>query len=133
MNAVIFFSLITLLVIASESKILPYIHEELVNCNEEGTWAGKMDYSNLQLIATSDTEVSVNGSIVILKEIQSPWHLVLYGEKYDRGSWYRKGPYKTITNFCKSMQDPLEPWYPFTKNFEHKECPLKAGVNTRSF
>lgn len=120
-----------LVVVICEAKIFPFIHEDFESCVEPEDDGGYFDYSNFQLVATSDTEIYANGSVEFVKEVKSPWKANFYNEKYDKGSWYRTGPTKRIDDFCHTIQSPLEVWYPVTRLFNHKNCPFPAGVSQR--
>lgn len=116
----------------SEPKVIPIIYEEFEKCVEPEETAGKFDFSELEIIAESDTKVYFNGSWNFLKQVKSPWAVLFSTEKYERGVW-NPGPLsKKIKDFCKSIQSQSEPWYSVTRHFEPKNCPFAAGVRSTS-
>lgn len=116
------------LLIVCEAKIVAFIHEGLEDCTEPGEDPHMFDVSTLKLIATSDSEIYLNGTWKFLKETKSVWLIDIYTEKYGKGSWYRTGVSKKVPDFCNSVQSRLESWYFATKEFTHKNCPFPAGV-----
>lgn len=110
-------------------KLIPIIYEDFEICVTPEENAGKFDYSELEIIAETDTKVYMNGSWKFLKEVKSPWTSVVFTEKYERGKWNVEMFYKRIPNFCESIQKETEPWYHITKHFEPKSCPFPAGVS----
>lgn len=109
-------------------KIIPIIREGFELCAEPENRAGKLDYSNLEIIAESDEDVFLNGSILFLKEIKAPWKALFFLEKFHRDKWNMEMIKKSVPDFCATIQKPSEPWYFITSKFEHKDCPFPAGV-----
>lgn len=121
------FVLITIVKLCS-SKIVVTIYEDYEVCVEPEESAGKFDFSELEIFAESDTKVFLNGSWNFLKEVKSPWPSTIFTERYDRGQWNIELVSKKIPDFCEVIQNPNEPWYEMTSQFEHKHCPFPAGV-----
>jgi len=128
-----FVPVITLLIGATQSRIIPIIYEDYEFCVNETFNAGKFDFSELEFMAESDDHVYVNGSWKFVKEVHAPWTATIFTEKYDRSQWVIDTLYKRIPDFCAVVQDPLQPWYPLTSHFEHKNCPFPAGVSLKKF
>lgn len=110
------------------SKVIPIIYEEYEECVKPEEKAGKFDFSELEIIAESDTHVYMNGSWNFIEEVKSPWTAIIFMERYERSQWILEALYKKVPDFCKSIQDPEETWYHVTSHFEPKNCPFPAGV-----
>lgn len=108
------------------SKIVPIIGEEVENCASPEEDVKLFDLSEYELIALSDYEVFLNGSIKILKNVESPVPLRIYAERFDRNQWNVMYYDTKRLDFCTSLRNPTEIWYQKLKN--QKGCPLKPGV-----
>jgi hypothetical protein len=86
----------------------------------------QMDISEMKIIMESDNDFFLNGTLIFLRPIRSPWKLVVIGERFERGAWV-PGVEKKIANYCNNMRSSLQPGYPFVK--DQKPCPLEAGVS----
>lgn len=120
--------LFLLLIDCSDSKVLIIIYEDYERCVEPEEEAGKLDFSDLHIIALSDTKVYLNGSVKFLKDINAPWRIFAFGERFIRNKWLMDSIHRKVSDLCQSIQSPLEPWYFITSKFEHKNCPFPAGV-----
>lgn len=125
--------LLSIFVQFSVSKILIIIYEDYEVCVEPEQHAGKLDFSELEIFAESDTKVYLNGSLIFMQDIDAPWRWYVFTERFDRDKWHIDTFTKRIPDFCKSIQNPLEPWYFMTSKLEHKNCPFPAGVTFRIF
>jgi hypothetical protein len=117
------------LIVYCNAKLIPIVYEDFEMCTKEGEDAGKFDFSQLEILAESDTSVYLNGSWKFAKEVKSPWTAIIFAEKYIKSEWVVERLSKKIPDFCEVIQGPNEPWYYVTQHFEHKECPFPAGVS----
>jgi hypothetical protein len=104
-------------------------YEKFEICVDTEELAGVLDFSEFQIIAESDTDVYLNGSLNFVKEVEAPWKAKIFTEKFDRNEWHIKALDKKISDFCESIRDEKEPWYFVTSKFEPNECPFAAGVS----
>lgn len=112
-------------------KVIPIIYEDHELCVEPENNAGKFDWSNMEIIAESDTAVFLNGSLHILKKVDSPWKSTVFTERFLRGKWNVEALHKKIPDFCAVLQDPLTSWYHITSQWNPKNCPYEAGVSLK--
>ena len=99
--------------------------EKIENCAPPDQDAKALDTSNFELIAVTDYESYINGSIKFLKKLDGKIPFHAYTEKFDRGQWHMS-VYNARRDFCSSWHDPKEVWY--AKMERHKGCPLEVGV-----
>ena len=59
-----------------QARFYPIVDENIVTCGTKN--AKYYDISDLKLIRTGDTEVFINGSILFLKKISSPWQVWIH-------------------------------------------------------
>lgn len=111
------------------AKVVPIFYEDYEFCVTPEENAGKFDFSQMEILAETDTEVYLNGSWNFVKEVKSPWKAKFFLERHDRGEWNVDAIYKDMNDLCESIQGPSEPWYYITSKFEHKNCPFPAGVS----
>lgn len=104
-----------------------YIDETVENCAESGEAAEAFDFSKLDFIAKSDTEMIMNGSVNFKKDFDKPWRVFAFTEKFDRGQWNAYAFQRRIEDFCSIIHSPTENFYQYTKDL--KGCPLSAGVS----
>lgn len=100
--------------------------ETIEKCSKPNEEARVFDISELELIAVSDTEIIINGSIKFLKEIKAPWVSDSFSEQFYRGQWDMYVYQRRFPDFCAVLHSPVEVWYNYTKTF--KSCPLKPNV-----
>ena len=114
----------------SYTKVIPIIYEDFEMCvDDPAEVAGKLDFSELEVFAESDTKVYLNGSMNFLKEVKKPWSWVVFTERFSRNQWNVDSFYRKIPDFCKSILNPLEPWYFITSKMTPNNCPFLAGVS----
>jgi hypothetical protein len=110
-------------------KIVPIIDEKFENCATAEEDAEALDRSNIEIIAESDTEVYINGSLKFLRQVGQLLPFRMYAEKLQRdGQWLVESFNIKRPDFCDALHNPTEVWYAKSKKYK---CPLKAGV--RSF
>ena len=110
--------------------ILP--DEGIENCPEFADIdAGYFGIENLEIIVESDTEVFLNGSVIIMKELRAPWNVEYYAEELRQNKWTRSPIQKKFNDFCGSFHNPTDIWYMLLKDFPG--CDFKAGVRTKLF
>lgn len=103
-----------------------YIDDTVKLCTKKGEAAEAIDISQFELIATSDTEMMINGSVKFLKGFEEPWRVIFHTEKFERGQWNALAYQRRMDDLCKNIHGPTEIWYQYAKVL--KGCPLKAGV-----
>ena len=103
------------------------VDEKIENCAPLGQDAKVFDMSNLEIIAVSDYEAYINGSVKFLKKVDGKIPFNIYNEKFDRGQWHISVFNARRSSFCKAWHDPKEIWY--TKMKRLKGCSLQIGVN----
>lgn len=103
------------------------LDEKLEKCVDAKDDAGFYDMSEFEIVAESDTKVFLNGSIKFLRNVEAPWSVHIFAEKFNRGQWNVYAIDKTVPDFCSVMHRPSEPWYLYLKDFGG--CPIKAGVS----
>lgn len=112
----------------TSAKVVPVISEQYETCVSPENSAGKYDTSGVELIALTDTDLFVNGSLKILKEVKSPFSGKVFAERFDRGAWSLELFNRNYNDFCTTFINPLEPSYVFTSKMEPKACPFPANV-----
>lgn len=110
------------------SKVVPFIHEGYEMCVAPEERANMFDYSNLEIVAESDDEVFLNGSLVVLKNI-TEWKLTAWLERFQQGSWDMELAKKHYPDLCPHIQSPAELFYFISKKLQNKNCPFLAGVS----
>lgn len=110
----------------TSAKVVFVFDESLIECAEPKDKAGFFDFSELEVIAEDDTHAYLNGIWKVTKDLESPWYLAIYTERYERGQWNAFAYNKRIKDFCAVMHNPTEPWYGFFKQVPG--CPAKKGV-----
>lgn len=105
------------------------VDEKIENCPEAQNEAKIYDLSNFEIVAESDTETFLNGTIVFLHAVEAPWKMHIYSEMFHRGQWSVYAVDKKFTDFCSVMHNPNEIWYPYMKDL--KGCDIKVGVSLR--
>jgi hypothetical protein len=98
------------------------------NCSPQDQDAKAFDVSNFEMIAESDTDVYMNGSVKFMRDVGSNTGVHIFYEKLIRGQWNIEVFNANRSSFCASLQNPMEGWYIKTKKL--KGCPLKAGVRS---
>jgi hypothetical protein len=111
--------------------VTPVIYEGFEMCVDPEEHAKALDFSNMKIFAETDTDVFLNGSLTVLKGVESPWKWTIFAEKFEREQWHVAVINRVIPDFCKVIQKPTEPWYYVTKKLEHKYCPFPAGVSLK--
>ena len=109
------------------------VDEKIENCAPPDQDAKLFDFSNFELIAVTDYETLINGSIKFLKKLDGKIPFHAYSEKFDRGQWHVSVYDARREDCCFSWHDSKEAWYAKLKR--HKGCPLEVGVikNTTNF
>lgn len=102
------------------------VDEKVENCATPENDAKAFDLKNFELIALSDFDVFINGTIEMTRKFVSPIPFRVYAEKFDRNQWNLAVFNANRPDFCKSFHDPAELWYSKFKKF--KGCPLNVGV-----
>lgn len=125
-----FYLLIALITVNScGAKIVPIVYEDFEECVETEEKAGKFDYSEMEIIAESDYHVCLNGTLVILDEVKSPWKVTLFAERLRGNKWVVDSIHRRVPDFCTSIQSITEPWYHVTSKFDPKNCPFPRNVS----
>jgi len=119
----------TLLLSLANAKVIPIIYEDFELCVSPENRSTMTDFSNLEVIAETDTKVSLNGTWTFVKDTNGPWKVHVFGEIFDRNEWHMYVFNKKFDDFCKEMHHSWEPWYTVTSVFVPKTCPFKAGVS----
>jgi hypothetical protein len=109
------------------SKFIPIIDERVENCAKPGKDAKAWDLSNYELIAESDEDIFINGSMKVLREINEGLPVHIYAERFERDQWHVMYFNQKRPDFCASLKNPSEVWYNKLKN--KKGCPLNIGVS----
>lgn len=114
--------------IAPSNQLIPrqkkYIFDEnTYDCGDENEI--KLFVLDLDVIAESEYDMYLNGSLTFLADIKAPWRIEAYGKKLEQGEWYRKIERK-VDDFCFSKNNPADIFHPLFRKF--KDCPLKKGV-----
>lgn len=103
------------------------VDERTENCAKPEEDAHAFNRSSFELIALSDMDVFMNGTIKITKKFRSPIPFHVYAEKFERSEWHLAALDTRRADFCTSMQNPTEVWY--LKFQRLKGCPLNVGVS----
>lgn len=80
----------------------------------------------MDIVALSDDEAAVNGSLNFLSEVRSPFIIRVFMERFYRGKWLVEIFDRKYPDFCVAMKNPLEPFYYMFAN--SPKCPFPAGV-----
>jgi hypothetical protein len=124
----IFLGICSILVesLGKERKFAFIVSETYENCAPDGQDANGLDMSEFELIAESDTEVALNGSIKFMRKVESTIPCEVYIEKFIRGQWVKELYDKKFNDLCEAIDNPRNAFY---KKFEkQKRCPLDVGV-----
>lgn len=107
-------------------KILP---EELIEKCQENVEndAEYFGVDEVEIVFESDTDIFINGSVKILKKLESPWKSEYYAEQFYRDEWVRSPIQRKFDDLCKDFHNPTEMWYRLLKDIPG--CPFSAGVN----
>lgn len=100
-------------------KIGLFLDEDYEMCSQPGNEANMHDYTHLQILVLSDTEVFLNGSLSFLHEV------LIIIEKFTRGQWSLMME-KKYEDACKILRNPMDLAYRLAKTLP--ECPIPAGV-----
>lgn len=125
---IIFVSMLVININACYAKIFPVVNEQFEICVKPENWSGRFDYSEMEIVAVTETKVYLNGTWLFLKEVKSPWQYELIAEKFERGVWNIQAYHKRIPDFCQVLHSPIDPWYLVTSKFEPYNCPYPSGV-----
>jgi hypothetical protein len=128
MNFATIFLCAVFLPMSSFGKIEIILHETFEKCVKPEEEAGVIDMTSFELIAESDSDVFMNGSVKFLKEIKAPWIVHAYTEKFIRGQWSLYAMEKKISDFCAVIHKKSEIWYNYMKDLPG--CPLEQGVSS---
>jgi hypothetical protein len=113
----------------ASSKILVFPDEKIEKCQEFlDKDAGHFNYDSFEIITVSDTEIFLNGSIKIIKELKAPWVSEIYAEQFVRNSCIQTPLQRKFNDICPHLHNPLEIWYKLMKNVQG--CDYKEGVRT---
>lgn len=85
------------------------------------------DLSKLEIIPINDSATFLNGPFKILNEIKSPFKVLFTTKRLIKGQWVKGELNKHIIDFCLTMKNRLDVFYPIAKHFKSR-CPTKAGV-----
>lgn len=108
-----------------KGKIVLFLDEKVEICSEPGNEANLFNYENLEVLILSDTEIFLNGSIKVLRDIESPWKGLFTAEKNIRNQWNIQCE-KKYPDLCESIHDPAEFTYKITKTLP--KCSIAADV-----
>lgn len=67
-----------------EKKVAVF-DEEIGNCVNEKDRAHVFDFSKFEIIAIDDFHSVINGSWKFKGDIEAPWDMTLYTERFERG------------------------------------------------
>jgi hypothetical protein len=109
-------------------KFAIQVDERIENCAPKDQDAKAFDLSEFEIVALSDLDVFINGTMKIIRRIESPVQLQIYAERFYRGQWNSEVVNMKRPDFCTALHDPKETWY--MKLNRLKECPLDVGVRT---
>lgn len=120
---------ILLLVVCTSTQFITrtkkYVFDEKVfDCSEKDK--KKVFNIDLDVIAESEYEMYLNGTMTFLIDIESPWRVEAYGKKLEQGEWYKKVE-RSVRDFCFSKNNPADIFYPLFGKF--KNCPISKGVS----
>lgn len=111
---------------SSKVQILP--EEGVEKCSENvENEAGYFSVDNLEVLVESDTDIFLNGSVKIMKELKSPWLSEYYAEQFYRDQWVRSPIQRKFDDLCQVFHSPTEMWYPILKDVPG--CPFAEGVS----
>jgi hypothetical protein len=102
--------------------------EKVYECDEKSV--KKVFDHDLDIIAESEYEMYLNGSLTFLVDIKAPWRIEAVGMKLELGDWHKKLE-KSVQDFCFTKNNPTDIFYPMFGKF--KNCPLTKGVRNLSF
>jgi hypothetical protein len=114
----------------SDARYGVIISETFENCSPQKRDAKALDFSNFEVIAETDTDVYMNGSVKFRRSVGSKTGLHIFYEKFIRSQWNVEVFNANRSSFCASIQNPTEGWYMKTKKL--KGYPLKAEVRQHS-
>ncbi|XP_021702497.1 uncharacterized protein LOC110676929 [Aedes aegypti] len=104
-------------------KIIPDIYE-LSGCPGHDY---HMDFSDVEFSYDDDGYLTVNGNFTFLRDVVAPYPAYIYSERLEQGEWRPAIITKSVPDFCAVIQNPMEVWYPVTRQLNKKNCPYKAG------
>lgn len=111
----------------SSAKILILPEELIEKCPEnEDNNAAHFGVDSLEIVVESDTEIFLNGSVKILREVKTPWVAEYFAEQYVRDQWVRSPIQRKFDDLCLFIHSPTELWFRITQSVPN--CPFKAGV-----
>ncbi|XP_065078914.1 uncharacterized protein LOC135701897 [Ochlerotatus camptorhynchus] len=112
-----------LLAFPVELKIVPDL-QEMHGCPG---YDYEMDFSNVQFDFDDDGYIIINGNFTFLTDVVAPYPVYFHSERMERGEWRPTLIDKPLRDFCASLLDPLEVWYPVMKQLDQLHCPFSAG------
>lgn len=89
--------------------------------------ANFFNYSHMELIPYNDTDVFLNGSMLLMRDIKKSFRVNIYTEQYTQGEWIFRAFNRTYNDFCIAMKNPTEPF--FVAFAGQPKCPYKKGVS----
>lgn len=117
--------LLQLYKLEASRKFAVVAHETIENCASPDNDAKAFDLSNFEIIAESDMDVFLNGTVKFGRKFNSPVPTHIFAEKFDRGRWNIEVLNAKRPDFCKAMHGPTESWY---YKLLRLKCPLLEGV-----
>jgi hypothetical protein len=128
MKILIYFCLLGTYFDFNVGKVLILPEELVEKCPENAdNDAGYFGVDAIDIVVESDTDIFLNGSVKILKELKSPWLAEYYAEQFYRDTWVRSPIQRKFDDLCLSFHSPKEIWYKILKDVP--ECPFEADVN----
>jgi hypothetical protein len=104
------------------------VDERTENCAKPEEDAKAFNRSNFELIALSDMDVRLNGTVRMTRKFVSPIPFHVYAERFDRNQWHLAAFNARRADFCSSMHSPTEIWYAKLRRL--KGCTLNVGVSS---
>jgi hypothetical protein len=81
---------------------------------------------DLDIIAETEYDMFLNGTMTFLVDVKPPWRVETYGKKLEQGEWFKKLE-RSVRDFCFSKNNPTDVFYPFFGN--KKNCPISKRVS----
>lgn len=116
--------LVTIRLVWSFMEIVPF--ENVETCYGSDEPMHLTDHSALKIVAESDEDFYLNGTMIFLKELSGRIKTILIAEQWHRDTWVTSIE-STQDDTCAAIEDEKLPTYQFFK--DQKKCPLVVGVS----
>lgn len=111
-------------------RVVMLPEDKIEKCADSATFNGTCDFTNLKIVFESDTDIFLNGSIVLAwKGLKSPMKARVFAEKFIREKWVSALVDKKISDWCKVMHNPMEVYYNLFK--DQPGCDIPEGVRAK--